>query len=536
METASNNVTTAQPAQLFSRQASGFVRVGSPWRMLLLNVANIGVVYVMFTYWIQPAVFPRSNLLVAIPIATALALFFNLLYGMFSSIMPRTGSEYVFLSRTFHPVVGFMASFAAATSQAFWVGIGGYWIAQYVLGPMMSSYGIISGNGAIASIGRWASEPTTWFWFGTAFVALMAALNYFGLRAYLKFQDINWVIGAITGVLLLGVFFVSSNASFQTNWDAYASTAGVATYQQTLDLARSSGMPTGFSLADTLGIVAVLWLVSWASTYMGAEVRTPTKTQLRATVGGYLLYAGIAWVLMLAISRSVSLDFNASATWLSYNFAGNEPIELAPTFLLYTGLLAHNLLLFLVVGAGLVLWSYFWVPSAMLISTRAMFSWSFDRLVPEKLSAVHEKYHSPHVAILACAVLAEAFLILFHKGVFAWLAPALAYFFVFWLVSLAGLVFPFLKRTSKLYEDSAVNWRVAGIPVMSICGAVGLVIFTSAIYFAMTRDLLFLNSTQQKLTTFGQFAIPFVLFFIVRAYRRRQGVPIDATFREIPPE
>jgi len=38
------------PGQVFSRESSGFVRVGSPWRMLLLNVANVGVVYIMFTY------------------------------------------------------------------------------------------------------------------------------------------------------------------------------------------------------------------------------------------------------------------------------------------------------------------------------------------------------------------------------------------------------------------------------------------------------------------------------------------------------
>src|SRR6478672_11811463 len=180
------------PGQIFSRESSGLVRIGSPWRMLLLNVANVGVVYIMFTYWSHPGIFPQSNLLVAIPVAAALALPFNLLYGMFASIMPRTGSEYVFLSRTFHPAIGFMASFAAAMSQAFWVGIGGYWIAQYVLGPLFTSYGLASGNKTIADIGVWASDPQTHFMFGTLFVVLVAALNILGLKAYLRFQDINW--------------------------------------------------------------------------------------------------------------------------------------------------------------------------------------------------------------------------------------------------------------------------------------------------------------------------------------------------------
>src|SRR4029079_639438 len=133
---ASPAIGTQTSGQIFSRESSGLVRIGSPWRMLLLNVANVGVVYIMFTYWSFPAIFPQSNLLVAIPIAAAFALPFNLLYGMLSSIMPRTGSEYVFLSRSFPPAIGFMASFAAAMSQSFWVGIGGYWIAQFVLGPM----------------------------------------------------------------------------------------------------------------------------------------------------------------------------------------------------------------------------------------------------------------------------------------------------------------------------------------------------------------------------------------------------------------
>src|SRR3954463_16824483 len=324
---ASPTAGAGTSGQIFSRESSGLVRIGSPWRMLLLNVANVGVVYIMFTYWSFPGIFPQSNLLVAIPIAAALALPFNLLYGMFASIMPRTGSEYVFLSRTFHPAIGFMASFAAATSQAFYVGIGGYWISQYVLGPLLTSYGAVSGNATISSIGVWASDPQTHFIFGTLFVVLVAALNILGLKAYLRFQDINWIIGTLTGLLLIVIFLFASQTAFQAGFDRYAAATGIPTYQGTLDLAKESGMPTGFSLKDTLGIIPIIWLVAWASTYIGGEVRTPVKTQLRATVGGMLLYAGIAVGLWFAISRPVTTEFNQALTWLSYNYAGDQTVE-----------------------------------------------------------------------------------------------------------------------------------------------------------------------------------------------------------------
>jgi hypothetical protein len=71
---------------------------------------------------------------------------------------------------------------------------------------------------------------------------------------------------------------------------------------------------------------------------------------------------------------------------------------------------------------------------------------------------------------------------------------------------------------------------------MTICGVVGLVYFTIGLYFMLTNDLLFLNTPEQLITTGLQFIVPLVLFFVVREYRRRQGLPIDAAFREIPPE
>ena len=200
------------PGQIFSRESSGFVRVGTPWRMLALNFANIGFTYIMFTLWAHPAVFPQSNLIVAILVAFGFALFFNLLYAMFATIMPRTGGEYVWLSRTFHPAIGFACSFAGAVSQAFWVGVGGYWIGLYVLGPMLSSFGATTGDATLTSWGATFSDKNVQFALGTFCVILFSLINLRGLRTYLRFQDVNWIVGLVTLVALAAVFLTSTHA------------------------------------------------------------------------------------------------------------------------------------------------------------------------------------------------------------------------------------------------------------------------------------------------------------------------------------
>jgi hypothetical protein len=49
-------MTSAAPApvathgEVFSRRATGLVRLGTPWRVLILNVANIGLTYIWSTF------------------------------------------------------------------------------------------------------------------------------------------------------------------------------------------------------------------------------------------------------------------------------------------------------------------------------------------------------------------------------------------------------------------------------------------------------------------------------------------------------
>ncbi len=71
-------------AQIYSREATGLVKQGTPSRAMLLNFANIGLTYIMFTYWLQPGLYPRSNLLVALLVAEIFIVPFMILYWKLS--------------------------------------------------------------------------------------------------------------------------------------------------------------------------------------------------------------------------------------------------------------------------------------------------------------------------------------------------------------------------------------------------------------------------------------------------------------------
>jgi hypothetical protein len=142
---AGTQTQVATRGELFSRRATGLVRLGTSWRVLVLNFANIGLTYIWFTCWITPGVFPRSNLFVGLAIAGLGTAVFAVVLAA-SSSFPRSGGEYVYVSRTLHPAVGFGCSFAATTSQCFWVGIGGSWIANLVLAPVLAAFGASTGS------------------------------------------------------------------------------------------------------------------------------------------------------------------------------------------------------------------------------------------------------------------------------------------------------------------------------------------------------------------------------------------------------
>ncbi len=104
------------------------------------------------------------------------------------------------------------------------------------------------------------------------------------------------------------------------------------------------------------------------------------------------------------------------------------------------------------------------------------------------------------------------------------------------LVGLAGVLAPILRP--ELYRASTSQKSFLGIPLVQIAGA-GAILTGAFVWWAYLHyDQLGANANLGKLFawTLGPAALGFVLYFVVAAIRRSQGVDVELAYREIPPE
>ena len=94
----------------FTRQSSGLVRGISLSSSVILNLSFIGVVQAVLAITLIPSSFPGASPVLAVVICAVAMLAPYLMYGLFTRLMPRSGGDYVFVSRALGPWAGLAAS------------------------------------------------------------------------------------------------------------------------------------------------------------------------------------------------------------------------------------------------------------------------------------------------------------------------------------------------------------------------------------------------------------------------------------------
>jgi amino acid transporter len=555
--TASESLPAASaPTGGFARKATGLVREVSGTDALIMNTIgmNLGVGAV-FLFLQAPANFPRGSMLVATIVGTVLMAFTLLwVYSEFAASMPRSGGDYVFVSRALHPFVGWLMSWSQGIWLIFfWVGFNAWFALTFAIPVAFSTIGAASGhpgwitlsNDLLAKHTVLGMHAQWWvILFGALITIAFGVLLAVGARRYWRYQKVAFAFAG-GSILLLFILLIFRGGSVPGAWNHFAAHGHGLSYDKIIPTAKAKGFDDsgGFSLSQTLLMLPwVFFVVGYAqgSAQIGGEVKQARRNQYRAMVGGVLINGLVLALLVIVFQAAVGRHWIGSLAFLS----GNAPDQLGlpgsalPGVNLVASLLTSNVILLAIIGIGFVMWAVNGTPLSELQATRYMLAWSVDRTVPPQLGEVNERFHTPIRAIVLSTFTGIAAVVVLTVNSNASLLGALlAQILAFIVVSAAGVVFPY--RLREVWEAGGGR-RILGVPAVTLAGIGGvasLVALLCLFLFNHSINTTFAATRHLSLYFMGGVIAAGTLWYLgAWLYHRSRGVSLALAYREIPPE
>jgi amino acid transporter len=550
--------TPAAPVQgkMFLRQATGLVREVSLLDAFIMNTFGMNVaVGAVFLFLQAPADFPNGNMLLAVVIGTLLMAFTLLwVYSTFSAAMPRSGGDYVFVSRTLHPFLGWILGWSQGMWLIFfWIGFNAWFALTFAVPVALSTIGAATGQAgwSDASTNLLSSFSvlgiTTQWWvilFGALINVGFAALLIFGAQSFWRWQKVFFLLAG-GSVLLAALLLAFDGGSISSSWNGFAASNKGLPYDQVIPTAVKNGytLPSGFSFTDTLLMLPwVFFVVGYAqgSAQIGGEVRRASRNQYLAMVGGVLVNGAVLAILVIIFSAAVGTNWIGSVGYLGNTNASllNLPGGVPPSFNFIVSLLTGNLIVPVLIGIGFVLWALLGTPLSELQATRYMLAWAVDRMVPSALGDVNDKHHTPVKAIIFCTITGTIALIaLVVVPQASLLGALLAQILAFIVVSIAGIAFPY--RLRQVWEKGGGH-RIAGIPSVVLAGVGGVVVLVGLllmfIFNSTVNSTFAVTRTLSLAFMIGVVVIGIIWYVGAFVVNRNKGVDVGLAYREIPPE
>ena len=543
-------------SSLYVRQSSGLVREASVVDAIIFNAVFSAPVGATLAFGIFYALgsFPGADIVQALLIAFVVNIPVVIMMSMMASAMPRTGGDYVWISRILHPSVAVFSNFAAAVSAligaAFWARS----FAVLALGPALAVLGAVTQNSALINAGNAVSgsDATGQWWtfgLGLLLIVILAIAMSAGTKTSFRVQNVCWIIATVGTFLAFIALLISSNQSFIANFNAFAQpfTHSTNSFQAIQDAAAKTGFVFlgGHQFSSTLPVVAIIMtfmMWNWWSVYIAGELKSAgnLRRQLSIMIGALVWDSLFMIIGVLLLYHSATEQFIASINALAGTPGYLLPV--APFYNLMASIAANNSVFALLIAVSFIFWNLPAMFPNTFMPVRAIFAWSFDRILPSRLSDVNERTRAPIPAIivasiivagiLAWSVLSSSFFTLLSMGVLAGVITILC-------VSVSAIAFPF--RRPDLFRNSPANTRIASIPLLPIVAVLSIAVMIGLAYLVLSYQQFGIATPQLgPLPGFifmgALIVIGLVIFFVARFVRARQGINLDLIYKELPPE
>jgi amino acid transporter len=527
-------MATEMPATagVFTRASSGLVRQVKTQDVMYYGVQQIALSYIVFIV-LAWGFYPGASMPLAALIATLAGLAMGICYAMFATLYPRSGGEYVYLSRTLTPVIGFAVSFSFAFWETFYTGINGAFFSLYSVSPMLAGLGVQTKSQGLLDAADWFSHGWGIFIAGSVMIIGLTYIQYRGAAVYFRWQ--RWAtylaFGSLAVTILVLVLAATGVLDFKANFNDLA---GAGAYGKVVADGVASGVapPAAFDFGETMKFMIWPAFSIWfavASTSFSGEIKNVQRSQLIGITGA-MVVMGIAFVALLSLyEKAFGGSFLLSAS------ANGLPLDAPPFVPFFTAVAGGNVVLTIITSVWVLAIAVFVTGTTLVYSSRAALAWAIDGVAPERLGDVNEKYHSPHWALLLWAIIGEIFLGLFaFTSLLGPISGFLGLAISFLVVSVWAVFFPFVKK--EQFENSPIAWRVGGFPLMSLLGIFASVIVGYAFYRLMVDSSFSLNLKFANIGALLGVVFAVIWFYAWKAYRKRQGVDLDRRYGEIPIE
>jgi basic amino acid/polyamine antiporter, APA family len=524
----------ASSRNLFVRNATGLVRELSAFDAFNLVFSAVlipvGITEVMaFT----PTFWPHANMLLSFLLATPLVATCGLVYLYYTIIMPRSGGDYVWVSRTLNPFLGFFANFSLTFVFLTWIAFN----FTYMLSTMGPAAAYVAGVHSAALTSPSKGEIMI---IATVLTVLFTGLMILGVRVVARYMMATFAIVWLGMIAWLISMAVGSHGHFTSAWNAHSGTTVNAVLAQSghLGFSAEGAIGWGATLFGMIYSFQVYTGFQWTG-YFAGEIRNVRRTATTSILGA-LLISAIGYVLAVAlIYKYYGFQFFGAVVFMGLGSgAAHWTLSFQPYLPALVNFLPGPQWLLTFIALSFVLAIIWWTPTGFMMGTRNMFAWSFDRLAPEKLTTVSDRFHTPVIATVTIGCVVELLNYLnIYQGLGNYLLNVIAVMaLAFIIVSVSAAVVPWRRPQMHAQGPGWARYKLFGVPVITLVAAISAISWGFVIYVAFHTGFGGSFGLKPMIEAFSAPLIGIVYYVGMRLYRRSQGMQISQTFAEIPPE
>ena len=572
-ETAASRGTTPK---LFVRQSSGLVRNVSVTNALFFNVAAfVGVGLTLYPIFYSLAGVPvwkhgLSSYGWAAIIAGLFCVLLALIFASLTSVMPRSGGDYVFSSRILHPFLGWMESWTLVIASVL--------IIAFEVPLVLRNLQICARIIGIGAGGHFFQNANTWFTDssgaitgGTGFIASIVVLLVIAVVCVLPTRSFHRVVTTLAGfgvACFVAMFafglLATSRSDFEANLPKFTggeTAAKIASTGQGTFLGGGHSFLSDIFSTSVFPLVLSILLFQFIGFQYSAYIAGEVRGNVRRTVVVALLGALVVGVLANSLyvdAFSNHLGFGTNVSWGAGYWGFNEKLTSLPlgqpNSMPLLATVANDGLwpIWALISLGGVIFPFLLCPVYINFISRMQLAWSLDRQMPEWFGNVNERLRAPLNAILATLGLTALFL--FFQSfkalptIFATSEHKLNLAGTAWFSIMMALLTWTLPGVNAILVRFRRPDLVRNAPFGRALPWIGLawLVFPLWIYiFAVAKPIVNALKGTSALTYLETngildaavfYLLGLVVFFVMRARARAKGVDEKMLFTELPPD